>query len=290
MKKKILALLLAGGMILATGCGKTEETAATEPAAEDTATTEEPAAEEEAPKEITDPQELIEVMKEANTADNIFSLYHSVTCNESQPIDETSEAMVTYYSASTYYYVWGDDEAFCYCTKDRMVGSNPDSEGPYYSLVCDESEFTPVFDSYMNIHYFNTDGYEATIVEPGVLQLTSENDEYTYNYDTTNYLIQSYTFKFASDDNLWLSAEYTYSDEDRDQELSDKIDEYVEQVSGGKTVKVTINDLDDKTYEFDMPSGMIAAIYAKGEHFTMENGEYFYEQALTEDTVLTAAE
>ena len=245
-----------------------------------------------------DTKALLEKVVQANNYDEIFKEYGSVDCVETQ-IANNNTKVYTYRSKNVMF-IHGDDmtEGFQYETLDRSVVLDLNNlKCPWHSCPLDEATFAEAQKNYLacfaDITFpRNYDEYEVSIVDDNTLVLEKDNDVYSYTCNPATLLVMNSSYRFADQEELYMTNEYTYNQVDNDKEHTSWVDGYVKAVSGGQTVHVKVNGVDGKVYESDFPKGFVARIYTPGADLYkhIDSDEYYneYGEVLTEDVELDA--
>ena len=279
MKKRLFALVLAA--LIATSL-----TACTEADAGNTTNNAEVAASENLDSQETEASEApeaaapitIEDILAANSRDSIFTSYGALTVSEHDYVQERDTE--TYYSKKLTYQTGPD--YFSLRSEDLVASGDPEGKG--FGCIVDGDSFESVLNSYQRIDWIDYDNSEVTLNDDNTITITGAYEDYIITYDPESLLFLNSLIK-NKDGSDWLNREYVYSDTDRDEAIFGEVKGFIDEESGGETVKLTIKASDgDKT--FDIPLGFSATIYSEDEYMIEGTDEGYYSQPLEGDTTL----
>lgn len=225
----------------------------------------------------------------ANVNEEILKTYGSVEKEVLNVCDDEEERSKEYISLQVYYgdFLDESDEFFNYMDWEKSVSNTPDGEH-LYSVIVDKVKYDIYNSELRELHYLYTDGYDVEFPKDGEIKLSNEDEICLYEYDPKTLLICKSEYSFANDDSVKFVNTYKYIEENRDQEYIDKVEKFVNEISNGEKVKLTIKRLDGSVQEFDFPKGFIPSIYG-GEEYEYEDDSIdaeYYETPIMNDTVL----
>lgn len=234
---------------------------------------------------------VIDEVVEANDNFKIFDSYGSVEANVTYPLDEESDTIHTYYSSSVYNYDYQDDPTnFGYLDPTMMIGNSPDSDSPTYGVIVDSDYYSNIYESYKLIHFFGSKDSVGTISSDNVLEFNDGSESYVYNYDKDTLLVNKSTYTFAEDTSPWCIEEYTYNKDNKDAEYTNAAKQYIDNISGGEYVTITINRLDGSTKQYDFPKGFHALFYSNYDYKYDGTEDIYYEQVIDNDVTFIEIE
>ena len=246
-----------------------------------------------------DTQEEIEALFDeavaANNYSEIFKEYKSVDTNETQVANDNTKLYE--YRSENLMFIHGDDmtKGFQYESFDKSVVLDLNVEVPWHSCPLDAATFEEAqknyFDCFKNVAFPDYyDDYEVSITDGNTFVLENDNDVYTFTCDPKTLLVTKETYRFAGDDKLYLSREFTYNEVDKDLEHTSWVEGYIKGVSANESVHIKVNGIDGKVYEGDCPKGFVARIYTPGGDYYKYAGsdEYYsgYGDVLMDDVEL----
>lgn len=228
--------------------------------------------------ESEDSSLTIEDILAANTRENIFSIYKSLTLKEHDFVQNRDSE--DYYSEKVSYRT-GQDYFSLVC--EELVASD-DPEGSGYGCIVDNSSFSHVLQSYLTIDWIDYENSQVTINDDSTIIVTGEYEDYVITYDSESFLFLSKLIK-NKDGSDWIAVEYEYASEDRDESIINEVKNFIEEKSGNDTVELVVMT-EDGEKKFDLPKGFSAVLYSDDEYMIKGTDEGYFFQPLTEDTVL----
>ena len=174
---------------------------------------------------------------------------------------------------------------FGYLDSTMMVGNSPDADYPTYGVIVDEEYYSDLLEEYKSIHFFGTNNSTCSSPNSNTIEYIDESEVYTYVYNPETLLVVNSSCRYIEDDIPWCTQEYNYNMESKDSFYTEYAKEYVDRISGGQTVTLTINSLDGTEKSYSFPKGFSALLYSNNEYVNADTGELYDEEVINDDTV-----